>query len=453
MLIRFAAKNFRSFGEQIEISMVANGRLDTLNDHVISHGDVRLLRGAFVYGANAAGKSNLIKAVDFAKRVVAAGSAADVRLDQYCKVSPGGLDEPGVFQFEMVVDGKYYSYGFAISYRDGRIVEEWLYQLHKSGAETCVFERDEFSIIATDMKLTGQDKTRFNIYSDDMKALPEALFLSEMAKKNISGSSHLTVFTEVREWFDKITVVFPDSRLMSLPSVIQHENMREQYELYMRHFGTGIANIGLEETTLEDALMHVHKELRSALKQDILQKVAKRKHFAISGPGLLLAVRRSDDGDVVVEKLQLQHENTAESFDLLDESDGTQRLFDLVPLLFDEVQERIVFIDEIERSMHPLLAKEFIDLFYQQTHNKNTQIVATTHEIALLDLTRIRRDEIWFVERLPEGSKFFSLDDYRVRHDKQIDKDYLIGRYGAVPHFSSLPMQVSEGCEDSATQT
>ena len=93
----------------------------------------------------------------------------------------------------------------------------------------------------------------------------------------------------------------------------------------------------------------------------------------------------------------------------------------------------MVFVDEIDRSMHPTLTAEFVSLFYKSTKNENVQLIATTHESSLLDLGKVRRDEIWFVERLNKGSKLFSLDDFKVRYDKQIEKDYLLGRYGAIP--------------------
>lgn len=453
MLIRFSIQNFRSFGKHASLSLVANGRLDQLRDHVVDLGDIRLLRGTYIYGANAAGKSNLIKAVDFARQIIVKGSADTVRLDQYCKVCSESLNQPGVFQFEMVVDGKVYSYGFAISYRDGTIVEEWLYQRFKNGSETCLFERDDAGSIDTEMRLKGMDETRFKIYADDMKALTKTLFLTELARKHTDASSVLSAFRAVYKWFKRIIVIFPGSEFLPLPFLVHQDNMREQYERYLRYFDTGISQIEVDTTTLDKALSHLPKEDADQLRQLILQNISDEKEFAVRGPGVLLGIRSVQNGEVLVDKLKLQHQDASEGFDLTDESDGTQRLFDLVPILFQEMNNSVVFVDEIERSMHPLLARRFINLFYEQTRNKQMQLIVTTHESPLLDLTLIRRDEIWFVKRYPEGSKLYSLDDYKVRHDKQIDKDYLLGRYGAVPVFSSGTMQVSEGCTNGAPQT
>ena len=105
------------------------------------------------------------------------GSADDLgRLDQ-CKFNKDGVDQPGVFQFEMAIDGKVYSYRFALSYRNGEILEEWLYLLRSSGAELCLFARDETGHVVTDMNLRGVSETRFEVYKDDIKALRQELFL------------------------------------------------------------------------------------------------------------------------------------------------------------------------------------------------------------------------------------------------------------------------------------
>lgn len=151
---------------------------------------------------------------------------------------------------------------------------------------------------------------------------------------------------------------------------------------------------------------------------------------------MLLVVRREKD-ELKVGKLRLNHKDAVEPFNFVEESCGTKRLFDLIPLFFDDLGDCIVFIDELDRSLHPRLTVEFVNLFYRFTQGRNLQMIVTTHESALLDLNLIRQDEIWLVERLPTGSTLYSLNDFKVRFDKQIEKDYLLGRFGAVPFFSS----------------
>ena len=130
------------------------------------------------------------------------------------------------------------------------------------------------------------------------------------------------------------------------------------------------------------------------------------------------------------------HGNSEDQFEYGDESDGTQRLFDLIPIFYNTNKNKVVIIDEIDRSLHTNVVKRFIELFFSITQGSDRQIIATTHDSNLLDLELMRQDEIWFVERDNDhSSKIFSLNKFRERFDKKINKEYLLGRYGASPVF------------------
>ena len=130
------------------------------------------------------------------------------------------------------------------------------------------------------------------------------------------------------------------------------------------------------------------------------------------------------------------HGNAQDLFEYADESDGTQRLFDLIPLFYEHQGNRVIFIDEIDRSLHTNLTRRFLELFYTLTEEADCQIIATTHDSNLLDLDLVRQDEIWFIKRLEDhSSQIYSLNRYKERYDKKIDKEYLLGRYDAVPVF------------------
>ena len=190
--------------------------------------------------------------------------------------------------------------------------------------------------------------------------------------------------------------------------------------------------------------------MASDLEQEIMEDLVEHGEFGIRGSGVVLAIRR-EDGKAIVEKLLFRHGSASELFEIDDESDGTKRLFDLVPL-FATLTDAVVFIDEIDRSMHPQLTLEFVKLFYDLAHEKQMQLIATTHESALMDLDKVRQDEIWFVERGSDyGSTIYSLDKFKVRYDKRVEKDYLLGRYGAIPLFSSFDFgEDEEGRDDQS---
>ena len=150
-----------------------------------------------------------------------------------------------------------------------------------------------------------------------------------------------------------------------------------------------------------------------------------------------------EDGEIVAEKIMLDHGNSEELFELSDESDGTKRLFDIIPLYELGQKGKIIIIDELDRSFHSKLTEEYVRRFFRITEEKPCQLICTTHDLNLMDLQLLRQDEIWFVEREKDhSSKIYSLSDYKQRFDKNILNDYLIGRYGAIPCFQDDEWQV-----------
>ena len=144
-----------------------------------------------------------------------------------------------------------------------------------------------------------------------------------------------------------------------------------------------------------------------------------------------------NEGNIISKKLLLDHGNPKDMFDYNDESDGTRRLFDLVPLFTVANSNSPIIIDEIDRSMHSSLTRKYIEMYL--ANNKTKQLIATTHDTNLLDLDLLRKDEIWFVERaLDHSSGIYSLNSFKLSSEniQKLDTDYLIGRYGAVPLFN-----------------
>ena len=153
------------------------------------------------------------------------------------------------------------------------------------------------------------------------------------------------------------------------------------------------------------------------------------------------------DGKIVARQLMMNHGNNTDLFEIADESDGTQRLFDLIPLYRMATQNCVILVDELDRSFHSKLTIEFIQKFFEKTQGANTQLIVTLHDSNVLNLNLLRQDEIWFVERSAEhSSELYSLNKFKERFDHSVAKDYLLGRYGAVPNFGIDPWdEVEEG--------
>ena len=152
-----------------------------------------------------------------------------------------------------------------------------------------------------------------------------------------------------------------------------------------------------------------------------------------------MSLNMDSTGKILVSKMLLNHGNNDNLFECSEESDGTQRLFDLIPLFFKENQDQLIIIDEIDRSLHNKLSRKFLELYFQFATNSNSQMLVTTHETSLMDLDLLRQDEIWFIERDNDhSSHLYSLNKFKERYDKSVEKEYLLGKYGAVPVFTQF---------------
>lgn len=428
MLIRFRVKNFLSFKDEVELSMI-RGKTRKHLPHIIWGGKSRhaidLLRAAVIYGANASGKSNLIRAVDFAKTLILEGTKPKqpIRTRRF-KLDELSRKSPSMFEFEIRVQGNNYVYGFEVTHT--HVMAEWLYLMKLTTTEL-LFERRT----SPEGKILIEFGT--NRFGDD-----DLLFLQFVAKGTRSNQLFLTetidknvpFFEDIQRWFsDSLIIIFPDTKLKISQSL--------DYEALSKHlekFGTGICNVIYRKSEFVD----VPKSL-----QDSINRLGKENKnwsgLMLEGPrGHRMHIKVDDEGNFFQEELVFSHKCRGSKkqveFRYHEESDGSMRLIDLLPILFmSESEETVVFVDELDRSLHPNLCYEFLSQFLER-ESQSSQIIVTTHESNLLSLDLLRRDEIWFTEKNQEGeSNLYSLEEFAPRYDKDIQKGYLLGRFGAIP--------------------
>lgn len=439
MLIRFAVENFRSFNEEAVFSMLP-GRMQKHPEHIISnerHG-IDALRAALLYGANASGKSNLVRAMDFARSLILQG----VRPKQLIPVEPFRLDkrrlaEPSRFEFEFIAGDQAYAYGFAAGRR--RIYEEWLYAINVKN-EQMLFERSTDNEGITQAKFGRQiiknDEERQFLDFVVRGTRPNQLLLTETAENNVRQ------FEPAYEWFrNRLTIIFPHSRARGVQvGVYKDQKFTQALTAFLQAMDTGIDEVCAKQIDPE-ALNFPLELLTDDLDKEteaLPDQVQERMIGLDSSRGQRYLLRYDKENLLEAYSLGTRRRINGESvdFELFEESDGTQRLFDLFPILYGN-QERVFVIDELERSLHPNLVYRFIRHFLESANNN--QLIVTTHESTLLDLDLLRRDAIWFVEKSPTGaSTIYSLETFKPRHDLDIRKGYLHGRFGAVPVFDSL---------------
>lgn len=444
MLIRFAVENYKSFKKRQVFSMVA-GKQTRHTSHCLTICGKRLLKSSFFFGANASGKTNFVSALDFMRRVTLLGSEAIRYNDRYFRIDPACKDSPGVFQIDFMTNEKVFSYGFAVDYSSYQFVEEWLYHIEPSGKETCIFEREQGKKPHTGTHFSQETSTRFQIYYEDLK--PNDLLLNVIGNKNLDSASELYDFVLAYEWFKKIIVVYPKSQAKNkIEFFLNPDADTDSLVKMLRSFDTGIEEIQKGKQPIEKAFSFLPDMIKTDLLNDLEQDMRKisDKDFpiTISFNGKQFEINKEND-QFFAAKIMLDHGNAAELFELMDESDGTRRLFDLLPLYIYGKKERIIIIDELDRSFHSKLTIEYIRRFFEVTSKFPCQLICTTHDLNLMDLSLLRQDEIWFVEREQDhSSKLYSLSDFKQRFDKNILNDYLIGRYGALPRMSDSDWQV-----------
>lgn len=444
MLIRFAVENYNSFKGQQIFSMVA-GKQTRHAAHCVNVNGKRLLKSSFFFGANASGKSNFVRALDFMRRVTLVGTDAMRYNDRFFRIDPAYKEKPGVFQIDFIVGKNVFSYGFAIDYLKREFYAEWLYRLDSSESETCIFEREQGKTIKTDLRLDKTSKLRFEIYCEDLKS--NELFLNQVGNKKIDENSGLYNFVIAYAWFKNIIVVYPGSHAGNKNNFFlnQASNTDSMIDM-LRAFDTGIEEIKKGKQLAEKAFSFlpddIQKDVLNNLEQTMRSESSDKARCTVEIAGYQFEIS-IEEGEMYAEKIMLDHGNPEELFELSDESDGTKRLFDLIPLYEAGQNGKIIVIDELDRSFHSKLTEEYIKRFFEITKEKPCQLICTTHDLDLMDLRILRQDEIWFIEREQDhSSKIYSLSDYKQRFDKNILNDYLIGRYGAVPCFQDKEWQV-----------
>lgn len=424
MLVEFKVANYRSFRDEQTLSLVASN--DThLAENCVDQGKLRLLKTVGVYGPNASGKSNLIKALQVMKAVVS--DSADYQPGRQLPLQPFLFDselqkKPSTFEVVFYHEKVRYQYGFAATIE--RIHEEWLYAYPKGRAQTWyerTSNRDDwkFGSFLKGERERLKDKTRDNV-----------LFLSVGAQWNNKQ------LTAVYEWFRTMLRVMPTGATwapVTARMLLRAEDDREERESLYR----------LIEECLQAADLGIYG---IKVKEE---EVAKPKFFAELAEGL------RDTFDVVWKdvkedlgiKVEMLHKDVKGDeripLPIQEESDGTRRFFELLGPWLQALRFGLTaFIDELESSLHPLLALELVKYIqHPELSSEGAQLIFATHDTTLLDPELFRRDQIWFTEKDEHGAtRLYSMLDYKPRKGEAMQKGYLSGRYGALPIIKSFEL-------------
>ena len=449
MLIRFAVENFMSFKKMTEFSMIA-GKITRHSNHIALCNNKRVLKGAFLFGANASGKTNLIRAIDFARDIITEGLESINCDKKHFRIDPNYKNNPGVFQFDIFAGGHFYSYGFALSYIESSIEEEWLYRFDDN-KEFCVFLRSKASgsdhfHFSSDIKFKEKaQQDRFDVYASDISTakMKKTLFLSDVIMRSPDDEPDYQAFRDVVEWFKHLIIIFPESKYGGITDLLDNADERTRLEDLLNYFDTGIQAVSKKEVEFDKAFSFFPDRLLDKMKADLGKKLTEDGQGALVQHNDSLVEVKQRGGTLLAYEVVSNHGNQDDLFEYSDESDGTQRLFDLIPVYQKVLQNCVIVIDELDRSLHTKAAQEFINYFYNLSGQCSSQLIVTTHDSNIMDLDFVRQDEIWFIERQQDhSSKLYSLNKFRARFDKKVEKEYLLGRYGAIPIFRQADLDI-----------
>jgi len=438
MLLRFAVSNFLSFAEEVDFNLFPYERLKTHQDHLYETPKVKLLKAAAIYGGNGAGKSNLIKALKYLHLAV-----VDPEFDFFQaghRLNDTGLGSASCFELEFFFGERYYSYLLRTAF--GGIEEESLYEIDpKEDGQVVLFSRTrnaetgkiDLSVSERYAK-TEKDKLLVQVYAEGVLT-DQMTFLRLISEKEQFGD-----LGSVYEYFVRnLHFVFPNDTIGGIASALYlHPEIGKVINNLFAQLDTGAKKVELRTTTFETYYGIEYQHLKPMV-LSTLEGVQDYMYLPHETDDVI--VTKNEKDQLFAHRVMLVHETTGGEdcfFEFDQESDGTQRILELLPIvIYLTVPGMVVFVDEIGRSLHPKLLKSLIRLILDQ--QLEGQLIFTTHDVNLLDLSLFRQDEIWFVEKNHVGgSRAYPMSDFKPRYDLDIRKGYLSGRFGAVPALDQL---------------
>jgi uncharacterized protein len=423
MLIEFSVGNYRSFKEKVTFSMVAanlvsqDKNLDINNVFAVDK-ELSLVKSAAIYGANASGKSNLAKALQFMKWFMVNSSKETQSTEaigvEKFRLSTETDDQPSFFEIVFLLDGQQHRYGFTADRE--KIRSEWLYYVPKT-RETRLFDRQEDKFdVAKVLKADGiAAKTRSN-----------ALFLSVSAQFNIGKTESILRWLSLNL---NLISGLDDTKFLNdtVKNLFRTDIYDEAIKLIYR-FDLSITSVRQKQNNAD---LELNDAISSGKDRKEILEIMRGSFYTLMSDRMIETIHQKFNSDREVVSL--------EAFNLVvNESAGTQKLFALASFLANTLKYgEILIIDEFDARLHPLMSRSIVELFNSnETNPHNAQLIVMTHDTNLLSNKIFRRDQIWFTEKDRYGATaLYSLAEYKVRNDASFESDYIKGKYGAIPYI------------------
>lgn len=413
MLVQIRLRNFLSFKDSQTFSMVSSNLRDVEKNRIKVEEDFYLLKSASIFGANASGKSNLLKSINFLRAfIVRSFKDSNERegiedtsfvLDEFSR------DKPTFIEI-VFIDKKSRLMRFGVDFTKTSILKEYLYI-----DEKVVYERNnhELTKINTDYLEIKQTELTWKMTNE------QTLFLSVLSSTNVDFAEDITKFM-INE-LDVITCIGDGRADFTKKLIIENKEEKEKILELL-----GLADFNITNLSAKKSKFKIQNMDEENIPKSILKKIEMDTTKIITGHNVY-----NSNKEIVG-----THFFDAEE----SESSGTNEFLKIVgPIVDALLKGTTLFIDEIDSQFHPLLTHKVLELFNSEENKHNAQLIITSHNSTLLDNKLLRRDQIWFTEKdIVESSHLTSLSNYRfkgevVRSDEKYDKNYLQGKYGAIP--------------------
>jgi AAA15 family ATPase/GTPase len=429
MLVQFSVKNYKSFKDEVKLSMVASNYDDTrMADNVIDvpKFNLKLLRSAAIYGANASGKSKLLEAMDFMRSFILTSSKETqaiepIKTDPF-RLSSENENAPSLFEINFIFEDELYRYGFEVTKKE--VVSEWLY-MRANTKEVEMFYRDyqKFEIHPK------YKQAKFIVANDTVRE--NALLLSVAAQFNDKIAKKILV------WLDKFRVLFglQESRYMGDSiGMLQNEESKAKVLQFMKGADFNIEDLKPVTVNIEELPKEMPEELRAFLVDKM-----KDGDSSFFSDVSVFHKKYDENRNPIIGNQRFSMDE--------EESAGTRKYFSFAGRLIKAIEEgNTLMIDELDAKLHPNLVLKIAETFNSiETNPNNAQLIFNTHDDNLLSSGIFRRDQIWFTEKDRYGvSTLFSLDSFRnengekPRKEEDYARNYIRGKYGAIPYLSDF---------------
>lgn len=419
MLVNFTVSNFRSFKESQTLSMEATA-IRELNEYVIPKDKYRLLPSAVIYGANSSGKSNLLKALLVMQKVV----LESVKLNpddlivgyEPFVLSEESISEPTSFEIQFLIDSVKYRYGF--DFDASSIKAEWLYEKKGGEREYNLFLRADTEIQYSKKRFLEGLKIKNLSVEKNRLLLSLAAQLSEPVSQGIM------------KWFKMCNVISgiegTGYENFTIKMLKEHIVGYDEAVSFLRNMKLGFDNIEIEESDFNQEALS--DKMPQEMKDQLTKTLSGKKILSVNTVHKIYDKENKVVGTKSFNKDRM-------------ESEGSKKLIEMSGPIFDTLlNNKVLIVDELDAKLHPVLTRELVKVFNSQS--RGAQLIFATHDTNLLNINLFRRDQIWLTEKNEaEATELYSLVEFKesegkkVRKDSSLEKDYMKGRYGAIPYI------------------